>query len=280
MAKYLFLAFGAIAAILAAFSFLAGAPRLYEYASIIPPAPHLFNNPKRGTEHIRIAAFYFIPKNKERLAFAGWQSLLEENLGKLKSFHSLQFQGHSSLSFTVYPEPIIGLRDQLFYDTGDTARGNPKALLSIAGELEARVFDSGGDLHRSDFRWQTSGAYPVMFILYEGVGASGGIIGESGRKTRSEIARELGVPESVVFLVNIRSSDGFFLLSRAFLSEPEYRPFGASLLAHEFYHTLGVPDGYDVENEIPKTADIMGLGRFRPIEKTYLQRETLRALGL
>lgn len=280
MAKYVFMTLGMIVAALAALFFWIGNPRMFQYAAVVPPSPHFFNNPERGIVATRVAAVYFIPKNKEHEKSGTWREMLESNLALLQKFHSLQFQGRSAVSVAVYPEPVIGRRGQLFYDTKNTSRGNPKALLSIAEELEERVFSSSGDLYRPDFWKQENGTYPVLFILYEGVGASGGIIAEHSSESVADIARELGIPESVIFKVPVSSVDGFFLLSRSFLSEAEYRSFGASLLAHEFYHTLGVPDGYDAEDETPTTVDIMGLGRFRPIEKTYLQRKTLRALGL
>lgn len=85
---------------------------------------------------------------------------------------------------------------------------------------------------------QTDNGYNVAIIMYEGVGASGS--------------------ENVAFV------------SRTFLNDPRYKDYGASILAHEFYHTLGFPDAYDPITATPLSQDIMGLGRERPIEKTYL----------
>ncbi|MDO8600671.1 MAG: hypothetical protein Q7R73_03575 [bacterium] len=280
MLKYLILALCGLAGAIASLSFWVATPRLHEYASLRFTTPHIFNNPDSGIQHIRIAAFYFVPKNKAAAGTAEWRTLLEKNLEQLQKFHTLQFQGRSVVTYVVYPEPVVGYADQLVYDTESTQHGNPKALLNIGEELDQRVFFPEGDLYRPDFWKKEEGSYPVMFIMYEGVGASGGVIAESDFESVGDIAKELGLPESVIFKVNVKSAEGFFLLSRTFLSDLPYRAFGASVLAHEFYHTLGIPDEYEEEDEKPTSADIMGLGRFRPIEKTYIQRETLRALGL
>lgn len=280
MLKYIILALLGIAGALASLYFWVGSPRLHEYAGLDFSRPHVFGDSQKTVDRIRISAVYFVPKDKQKDMSAEWRELLDENFKKLQAFHALQFQERSAISFAVYPEPVIGLEEHLFYDTTDTNRGNPKALLNVSEELEERLFSSEGDLYRHDFWQKGAGGYPALFILYEGVGAIGGIIAESERESVADIARELGLPESVIFKVGVKAVDGFFLLSRTFLADPEYRAFGASLLAHEFYHTLGIPDAYDQDTGKPESADIMGLGRYRPIEKTYVRREVVRALGL
>lgn len=280
MLKYIILALLGIAGALALLYFWVGAPRLYQYAGVVFQEPHRLGDAKRNIGRIRIAAVYFIPRDKQKDILPDWRDVITEHLEKTRAFHALQFQGRSDLAFSVYPEPVIGRLERLAYDTADTNRGNPKALLNISEELEERIFSFDGDLYQSDFWKKEEGIYPVLFILYEGVGAVGGVIAESERESVADIAQELGLPESVIFKVKVGAVDGFFLLSRTFLTDPEYRAFSASLLAHEFFHTLGIADGYLQDTGTPTSADIMGLGRFRPIEKTYLQRETLRALGL
>lgn len=280
MVRYLIIVGLFIGGALASLYFWIGAPRLYEYAWLNFAAPHLAGDAQRTVERIRVSAVYFVPRDKEKDILDNWRAVLEEQLAKAQAFHSLQFQGRSSLVFSVYPEPIIGLDEHAVYDTADTNRGNPKALLNVSEELERRVFSSGGDLHRPDFPNGATGEYPVLFILYEGVGAIGGIIAESERESVADIAEELGISESVIFKAAVKSVDGFFLLSRTFLADPEYRAFGASLLAHELYHTLGISDGYEQNTGKATSADLMGLGRYRPIETTYLRRDALRALGL
>ena len=197
---------------------------------------------------IAISAFYFVPKNKQNRLILSWRELLQKNLNKLAEFHNLQFQGRSRINYQIYPNPIIGQGDNLAYDTDVTQHGNPEALRRIAGELEERVFGPRGDLRRTDFIQHNGRSYQVLVILYEGVGASG--------------------------------SDNVALLSRTFLTDSEYSDFGPTFLAHEFYHTLGIPDGYELPTSIATNEDIMGIGRARLLEKTYISRSTLRAMGL
>ena len=111
------------------------------------------------------------------------------------------------------------------------------------------------------------------------MGASGGIVYDSDLTTREEIAHSLDLPEEVIFIVDIESVDGFFLLNREFLAGI-HGSFGGSILAHEFYHTIGIPDSYIPPKAVPTSQDIMGLGRFKPLNKTYLSHESLKELGL
>lgn len=90
--------------------------------------------------------------------------------------------------------------------------------------------------------------FVVIGLIYEGVGASG--------------------------------SRGAFLLSRSFLSEEQYRPFRSSLLYHEFGHTMGLPDQYDLETGQHFSEDIMGSGRNRPLEVNYIDQALLEDLGV
>jgi len=93
------------------------------------------------------------------------------------------------------------------------------------------------------------GAYRVAYIIYDGVGASG--------------------------------TNHAALINRRFLVDPAYGGTRESLAAHEFYHTLGIPDGYDLATGTSTTADLMGLGRTtRPLKENYLERGTLAHLGL
>lgn len=250
MIRYIILVLLLIFGILGWMYFSIGTSTIYRETLPELTAPHKFDDPATPISSIHITAFYFVPKNKESAIIQNWRELLDENLKKLQAFHALQFQGRSKIEYTVYPVPVIGLKNNLEYDTEVTQYGNPEALQSIAAELEARVFNTTGDLHHPGFGKTTKGAYSVSIILYEGVGASG-------------------------------TADGVALISRKFLSNPEYRETAATILAHEFYHTLGIPDGYEREHANPTTKDIMGLGRISsPIEKTYIERETLGALGL
>jgi len=259
--------------------FWVGVPSVVPNGMPEPSTLHFYGDPGHTLSDIVVYAVYFVPENKKALIAENWRGLLETNLAKLRAFHSLQFGERSQIQYSIYPDPIIGMSENVTYDMDDTTNGNSRALITVSQELEKRIFDSGGDRFRSDFAERPSNAHPVLMVLYEGVGASGGMIYNSEFESAAEIAKEHGLQESTVFVVNVASVDGFFLLNREFLSG-RYGPFGASLLAHEFYHTLGVPDQYAVPNGAPLSPDIMGSGRFVPIEKTYIGRDLLRNLGL
>jgi len=64
------------------------------------------------------------------------------------------------------------------------------------------------------------------------------------------------------------------------LSEPQYKNISASIIAHEFYHTLGFPDKYNTVTGSAFSEDIMGLGRLRPIEETFIDSDILKRAGL
>ncbi len=247
MLKYLIAVLLLIAGALVWMQLGIGVPRVYPQFSPPLPQPHLYDQPEMSITTIQIVAIYFVPKNKTANLFAEWRPVLESHLHKLQAFHALQFQGRSTILFDVYPKVIVGREDNRTYDTDVTQHGNPEALKSISQELEARVFEPGGDHYRPGGISQPVSHYRVLLIIYEGVGAAG--------------------------------SDNVALFSRTFLSDPRYGSVGASIVAHEFYHTLGLPDAYELESARPTSLDLMGLGRLKPIEQAYLSHEVLKHLG-
>lgn len=247
MIKYLIAVLVVIFGILALIYLFVGVPPVYREEIPEIKTPHLYNNSAGTIARIKITAFYFIPKNKTDFIIEDWREVLEQNLRKLQQFHSLQFQGRSLIIYEIYPEPIFGREESVFYDTEITQFGNPQGLRNVASEIKERVFTPAGDLYRSDFAQKGEDFYSSV-IMYEGVGASAG--------------------EDAAFI------------SSTYLFNQEYKEFGTSVLAHEFYHTIGIPDAYEIPTSVPTSGDIMGSGRFQPIEKTYLARSTLKALGL
>lgn len=241
---------------------------------------HAFHNPETNLEKIRIRAFYAVPQNKTADIFSGWKETAETAVVKAAEFHRVQFREKSVLVYDIYPEPVILEKNNIFYDTESTKHGNPKALINIANELERRVFKKDGDLYIENFGKKNASEYSVIGIIYEGVGAAGGVIYESELESTGDIAKKLGLPESVIYKVDVESADGFFILSRSFLTEAEYRFNGITNFYHEFAHTFGLPDGYDLETGISQTFDIMGEGRKKPIDTIYLDRKFTRAMGL
>lgn len=244
MVKYIVLVIVLVAAVLLFMYIRIGVPKIYSESPLVLVLPHHFLKPEISLENISIRALYFVPKNKNGVEIENWREILEDNLKKLAAFHVFQLQGRSQIIFRIYPQAVVGKEEQNVYDTDVTNRGNPEALKRVALELEERL-KQGGDLYRLDFLSQDK-AYNVTYILYEGVGASG--------------------------------SDNIAFISRAFFTDPQYDSIAASLFAHEFYHTLGLPDAYD-DDGVSTGTDLLGLGRFRPLNKTYLSREFLAGLG-
>jgi len=279
MLRYLVIVLILIFATLSWMYFGIGVPKIYSENLPEEETSHIYDNPERSIENITLFAFYFVPKNKTDKQIENWQSILTDHLEQLKNFHNLQLQGRSDIEYRIFPKPIIGLNENLSYDTESTQFGNPNGLIAISEEINSRVFDSAGDLHDSNFKENINGSYPVMLIIYEGVGASGGVIYDSQLETAKEIAESIELPESVVFVVDIEDVDGFFLLNREFLTGVN-GTYGNSTFVHEFYHTLGVPDFYIPPEDTPTSGDIMGLGRKRPLEQTYIDGKILQKLGL
>lgn len=241
---------------------------------------HRYNDPGVPLSDIVVRVIYAVPANKATSSDPNWKSYAGEALQKASRFHAAQFHGLSRLSYDVYPEPFILEHDNMSYDTEVTNRGNPKGLVSISEEIERRLLKRGGNLYREPFSANSQGKYYVIGIIYEGVGESGGVIYESDERTSQEIAKKLGIPEYIVYKVDIDSSSGFFLINKAVFALPDYKDHADSLLYHEIAHTLGFPDFYDASSNTPSSDDIMGAGRNEPLDMNYIDRSILANMGV
>lgn len=249
-------------------------------AERLKPAAHFYKNPRINLARVVLKVFYVVPQNRKDKIDPNLEETLENTLEKAAAFHKIQFRELSELKYDIFPKPIILKEENGFYDTEDTNRGNPYALLRVSREVNDRVFIKGGDLYDEEFVRVEEGEYPVMGLIYEGVGASGSAIYESELNSAAEIARQLGIPESEVKVVKIKEVDGFFILNREFLTNPELSLHGVTTLYHEFGHTLGLPDNYNTETNQPFYMDIMGGGREETIELMYFDRLSLRDMGV
>lgn len=211
---------------------------------------------------VRIDAYYFVPRDATSKLNVNWKSLLENSLAETKNFYESQTNKRIKINYQIYPDVVVGRQDTLFYDGGDTRNGNPQALLSVKSEIEARIKDSLGFP-------STQGSYRAVAILYEGVGASAMVLMDKQPKVQSQ--------SHVVAVADNQAPA--FLVSEGFLSGSSYKDYGVTVFAHEFGHILGLEDTYEPTSAVI-TNDIMGFGRTRPINYTYIAPENLKLLGI
>ena len=238
----------------------AAAPAAFVSASV--SQPHLAGNPAVPLRKVDIRAVYFVPQDRAAAPNGNWQPALKTALEQTVNFYKKQLGGHVNFSFEIYPQAVSGFEITTFYDGTNTGRGNPQALLGIRQELQKRLFSTSGDLYQKHFV-PSGNDFPVLAILYEGVGGGGTLLDES-----DHVATKAGDQISAL------------LLARNFLTKDDYQDYGATFLAHEFGHALGLKDNYDTETGQPFSDDIMGSGRFRPLPYTFLAGADKQALGL
>jgi len=251
-----------------------------EKSSASSASAHFYNDPKTSIAEIGLKVFYAVPKNHEKDFDRGWRGTIDAALLKASRFHALQLRGFSKLNYEIFPRPFFLENEDIFYNSTSTDRGNPRGLIAIAEEVDRRVFRKSGDLYNQEFAKFKDGEYPVMGLIYEGVGASGGVIYETDKElTQEEIAKRLGVPESIVFIVDVESSRGFFLLNHEFLREKMLSVLGPTYLYHELAHSFGLPDREE-GGGAAQGNDIMGYGRRESIEVMYIGKDLLKGLGI
>ncbi|GEM_PF-2077744 len=238
---------------------------------------NFYKDPSVDISRIRVKMFYVVPKNKTQNPL--WRETITSALDQVVKFQSVQFRGLSQIRYDIFPTPVLLRNEDSFYDTTSTNSGNPHGLVGVAQEIDERVFRVGGDFYNVDFAEFDKSEYPVMGLVYEGVGASGGVIYEAKLKTAKEIAEKLGVPESIVYIVDIGSVKGFFIINNQYLTADQYKIFGPTLLYHEFSHTIGLPDRFD-DDDRPFSDDVTGSGRKESIDVTYIASDLLRDLGV
>lgn len=226
-------------------------PRLVSHGiSTEPNSAHFYQNQAISLKKIHLFLVYVVPKDRSGRSNLVWPGDISSVADKFQAFHTLQFRGSSALLYEIYPKPFILSHESIFYDTTNTADGNPAALNSVSTEIHQRILSTSGDSYSADAAqfMSASDSFPVVGLIYEGVGASG---------TKSAL-----------------------ILSSSYFNNSVYESFRESLMYHEFGHALGLPDRYDPSNGAPSDNDIMGGGRYRPIEFSYLDSNLLAGLGI
>lgn len=198
--------------------------------------PHVVGDPAIRLDRVHLIAVYFVPRDAE--PWREWRDHIEPVLRRVQAFHRLQFRDASVLTYAIHPEPVIGEYDTAWYDGSDTSFGNPHAWEIIRAELDRRL----GAVRQGD------GIFEARLVLYEGVGALGGI--------------------------------DQILVSSGYLRSPIESIRASAVFYHELGHVFGLKDAYTYEHGTPLDEDIMGMGRNRPIGQTYLSENAKKLLGI
>jgi hypothetical protein len=226
-----------------------GSPKLTPVPEHERMDPHVFANPEFPLTRITVTVLYFVPRDKTAVPREQWMPPLEQAFASLRDFHAVQLRGQSDISVIMHENPVYGAYTHEFYDVGAANHNESQALEPIVQELAEQ---------HADILLRSPGTgYPVVVILYEGAGAGG--------------------------------MAGYAVLSRTFFTRIETREFADTFLAHEFYHALGVPDGYrtvqkifpdgaTVNTELLTSRDVMSRVRV-PLSETYLDYQTLAKMG-
>src|SRR3989338_1971870 len=200
------------------------------------PKLHYYDNPNVSLERVHIQAFYLVPRKSLNGYTLSWKEDFTGALEELKKFYESQFGNSSELTFSLLDIPVVAPNE--FVDSLPTGlrRATLVDLEPIDKFIADNITKSSAPFYRKAFVDIPNNAYAVKVIFVEGVSAVG--------------------------------SEGMLLLSRNYITDPAIG-YGTSVLAHEFGHTLGMPDLYDYETYEEYSDDLMGSGRYRIINYVY-----------
>lgn len=238
-------------------TFFVGVKKVEPKSKISHAQPHLYGNESFSLKNIHLTVFYVVPKDVIDKKDENWKESLTKHLENLLNFHAVQFENTSHITYEYFPQIIIGEKTVTEYESL-LGHNDHDALLPLQEELRRRVFAKGGDLSSLFTIKSTKDTRNVYLVLFEGNGAAG--------------------------------NDDFSLISRSYITNPLYQETASTFLAHEFYHTLGLPDNYQtamygfkdgqqVDMSILTNRDIMGFVNI-PLQHTYIDRVTLKKMGL
>lgn len=210
---------------------------------LIKPAGdfHYYQSPSVRVPGIKLEVVYFVPN--DQAPDPNFYETLKKGLAQMQTFHSREFQNLNPLRYAIYPTAVIGSESSVFYDGDDTARGNPNAIKRLIAETGRRIYNPTGDLYSEQFIRRGKGELPVRVFVYQGVGASSGVLG--------------------------------IIASYDYFKQTSHAP---TVVYHELLHTLGVPDLYDYATGASQSDDIMGAGREKPLLETYIREEIKKGL--
>lgn len=235
-----------------------GVPKVNTLPVLSKVEPHMYENASSSLQKINITIFYFVPKDVVHKKITNWKELALHHVKDLQEFHNKQFLGTSEILYSFYPNEVIGLETTSEYESL-FEQSDRDALTPIKEELSRRFLFPTGDLYVKENKdIHNPSNRNVYLVILEGKGAAG--------------------------------NGDFALISRHYLTEKAYEETGTTFLAHEFYHTLGIPDNYQTASyvfrdgkQVPVSLvtqkDIMGQVNI-PIVHTYIETNTLKKMGL
>lgn len=252
----------------------------------MPPSSllvHRYNDENVSLKKIRVRLVFAVPKDKKIPTEEEWKKLLsrlDEAMREITAFHKIQMYERSQIRFDVYPDPVALLGPSVEYDTQDTSAGNPRALMAVTREIDARVISEKGDLYRKDFAPPEADEYSVLAVAYQGVGASGGIIVDAPETDPLAFSKRLGIAQENVFATDVASAQGIALFNIRYVEDQAFAPAGTALVYHELAHAFGFPNFYDAKTGDSWTEGIMGAGRNEPLSANFIETQILEGVGL
>ena len=216
---------------------LLAVPTVVYLPDILVKAPgdfHYYGAPAVRISGIKLEVVYFVPK--DQTADGQFYEKIKNGMAQAQAFHSREFKGLNPLRYSIYSAPVIGNEPSVFDEGDDTARGNPGAIKKLVAEIGRRVYNPEGDLYDAKFARRGAGELPVRVFVYQGVGASSGVL-------------------SVIVAYD-------------YFTKTNYAP---TVIYHELLHTIGVPDAYDYDTNASQSDDIMGSGREKLLLETYIR---------
>lgn len=241
------------------------APQIYHMPAT--PNVHLAGDLSVSLKKVRAKVVYFVPNDLGIVTSSDRMDLLYKTMDQEKNFFNFALDSALNFNYDIFPDSVTGIHDHHFYDATSTNHGNFHALITAREEIQNRIFNTSGDLYSEKFSAIDQNEYNILIIIYGNTGASALVVKNAAAANSEDV---------------IEVNDGLpaVLLSISFLTDPRYQQFGPTVLAHEIAHTLGLEDGYDLENGAILTEDLMGAGRRQILSQTYISDKNKNLLGL
>lgn len=253
--KYSIIAVFIVIISVTAFRFKYSSDKEKNISKMIKETVYFYDDQTLKLSNIKLYAIYALPQTKKNQLKNNWQNLIKEALNKAKLFHQIQFRNRSKIDYEIYPQ-IIVLDDtpsQIGFDSLKLSE-----FLKIVENIEKKLV--------RELLKLKDDSYKILVIFYEGEGAFGAVITD-----KSDLLNKYKSSLNVV-TTTIENFNGIAFISLDYLN----KPYGESILYHEIAHTFGIPDAY--QNNKDFSLDIMGNGRFLPLEINYLDYETINKM--